>query len=151
MAALLGGYSFVGMWRPINQREEERKKLNEIGYQIRGAIFEVYNNLGPGLVESIYEEAMVIEGGCRGLKVAQQVPVIVYYKGNPLKRRQRIDLLVEDEIIVELRSVEALHPQHFKQIISQLKSTDKRLGYLVNFNCPFMKDGENLFRIVNKL
>ncbi|RYY63677.1 MAG: GxxExxY protein [Chitinophagaceae bacterium] len=139
------------MGRPINQCEEDRQRLNEIGYQIRGAIFEVYNQLGPGLMESIYEEAMVVEGKSRGLRVIQQVPVIVYYKGNPLKKRQRIGLLVEDEIIVELKSVEALHPQHFKQLTSQLKSADKRLGYLVNFNCAFMKDGENLFRIVNKL
>lgn len=139
------------MWRPVNQREEQVKRLNEIGYQIRGAIFDVYNELGPGLLESIYEEAMVLEGKSRGLKVLQQVPVIVYYKGNPLKKKQRIDLLFEDEVIVELKSVESLHPQHFKQILSQLKSTDRRLGYLVNFNCPFLKDGENLYRMVNKL
>lgn len=79
---------------------------NELTYQIRGAIFEVYNNLGPGLLESVYEEAMVFELQQRGLKVERQKEVSINYKGNILNSPLRLDLLVENRIVIELKSVE---------------------------------------------
>ena len=83
---------------------------NEITYQIRGAIFDVYNELGPGLLESVYEEALVFEIQKRGMKVERQLDVPIIYKGNVLKSPLRIDLLVEDRIVVELKSVEEMRP-----------------------------------------
>ena len=92
---------------------------NQISYQIRGAIFDVYNELGPGLLESVYEEAMVFELKKRGLSI---------------QRHLRLDLLVEDSVIVELKSVSELQDVHYKQLLTYLKLTKKKLGILVNFN-----------------
>ena len=108
--------------------------LNEISYKIRGAIFEVYNDLGPGLLESVYEEALFFELKEKGLKVERQKPVPIIYKGKELKTDLRIDLLVEDQVIVELKSVESMKAVFGKQILTYLKLADKRLGLLVNFN-----------------
>jgi len=108
--------------------------INEISYQIRGAIFDVYNELGPGLLESVYEHALIIEMKLRGLKVVNQVAFDVIYKGIELGLQQRIDLLVNDLIIIEVKSVETLLPVHHKQLISYLKLLNKPLGILVNFN-----------------
>ena len=89
---------------------------NELTYQIRGAIFEVYNTLGPGLLESIYEEALCYELAQKGLKVERQKPVPIIYKDKELKADLRLDILVEDQIIVELKSVEEMRPVFFKQL-----------------------------------
>ena len=85
---------------------------NQLTYQIRGAIFEVYNTLGPGLLESVYEEALVFELQQQGLKVDRQVEVPISYKGNSLKTPLRLDLLIENTIIVELKSVEEMKSAH---------------------------------------
>ena len=120
---------------------------NELTYEIRGAIFDVYNELGPGLLESVYEEALAFELKERGLIVAKQVEVPVVYKGNELKTPLRLDLLVNDQVIVELKSVEEMKPVFAKQLLTYLKLMDKRVGLLVNFNTSNLR--ESIKRIVN--
>jgi GxxExxY protein len=114
---------------------------NELTYQIRGAIWDVYNDLGPGLLESVYEEALCYELEQRGLKVERQKPVPIMYKGNVLKTDLRLDLMVEDKIIIELKSVEELKPVFYKQTKTYLKLMNKRIGLLVNFGEFNMKEG----------
>ena len=119
---------------------------NDLTYQIRGAVWDVYNALGPGLLESVYEEALCFELEQRGLKVVRQVPVPIVYEGNLLHTELRLDVLVEDLIIIELKSVEDMKPVFFKQVKTYLKLMDKHLGLLVNFGEYDMKNG--IHRIV---
>ena len=126
-----------------------REKLEEIGKQIVDAAFQVHKALGPGLLESAYEACLVMELILRGFKVERQKTLPVFYKGKKLDVGYRLDLLVENEIIIELKAVERLFPIHEAQIISYLKLSDKRLGYLINFNVPLIKDG--IVRKVNNL
>jgi GxxExxY protein len=107
---------------------------NEISFKIRGAIFKVYNTLGPGLFESVYESALYHELTKANLTVRRQVEISIPYDDIILDVAFRIDLLVDEKVIIELKSVENLAPIHFKQIITYLKLTDKKLGLLVNFN-----------------
>jgi len=120
---------------------------NELTYEIRGAIFDVYNELGPGLLESVYEEALVFDLKERGLKVERQMEVPIRYKGNELKTPLRLDLLIENTIIVELKSVEEMKPVFAKQLLTYLRLLDKRVGLLVNFSAVNMQEG--IQRIVN--
>jgi len=108
--------------------------INEITYEIRGAIYDVYKELGPGLLESVYEEALCFELEKRGLTVERQKQVPINYKGNVLKTDLRLDLLVEDTVIVELKSVEEMKKVFAKQLLTYLRLMDKKLGLLVNFN-----------------
>ena len=121
--------------------------LNEISYQIRGAVFDVYNELGPGLMENVYEKALIIELLNRGLHIENQVPIEVLYKGFDLGLQYRLDLLVNKQVIMELKSVEILLPVHYKQLITYLKLAQKPLGFLINFNTESIKD--NIIRIAN--
>lgn len=107
---------------------------NDITYEIRGAIYEVYKNLGPGLLESVYEEALVYELEQRGLNVERQKPVPIIYKGHTLHTELRLDLLVEDSVIVELKSVEEMKRLFSKQLLTYLRLMNKKVGLLVNFN-----------------
>ncbi len=120
---------------------------DELTYEIRGAIFDVYNELGPGLLESVYEETLYFELQDRGLKVSRQVEVPIYYKGQKLESVLKLDILVDNQVIVELKSVEELKPVHVKQLLTYLKLTNKKVGLLVNFNSYDLK--ENIRRIVN--
>ena len=123
---------------------------NEISYEIRGAIYEVYNTLGPGLLESVYEAGLVTElREIRGLKVVQQENLDVLYKGTKLPVDFRLDLLVEDKVIVELKSVEEMKNVYFKQLTTYLRISNKHLGILVNFNCTDIN--KNIWRIANNL
>ena len=106
----------------------------ELTYKLRGAIFAVYQELGPGLLENIYEVALVYELRKRGVKVEQQKQIQLYYDGKLLPIDYRIDLLVEDKVILELKSVSELKDVHFKQLLTYLRITRKRVGLLVNFN-----------------
>ncbi len=125
-------------------------EINDLSYKIRGCIFNVYNKLGPGLLESIYEQALIIELKKQGLDVRNQVELPIYYDNQKLPIALRLDLLVNDTIIIELKSVEELKPVYFKQLKTYLKLTNKRLGLLVNFNVnSIMKDA--IFRIPNNL
>ncbi len=122
---------------------------NEISYKIRGAIFKVYKELGPGLLESIYEAALCYQLTKDGLSVQKQVPVKVVYDGVILPVDYRLDLLVEDKVIVELKSVETLMNVHHKQLLTYLKITGEKLGILVNFNSDDI--GSSIYRKVNGL
>ena len=113
---------------------------NDITYEIRGAIFDVYNELGPGLLESVYEEALAFELQERGLEVVRQMEVPILYKGDELKTPLRLDLLVNDRVIVELKSVEDMRPVFTKQLLTYLKLLDKHIGILVNFNTNNLRD-----------
>ena len=103
--------------------------LNEISYQIRGAVFDVYNELGPGLLENVYEQALIIELQNKELQVQNQVPIEVLYKGFDLDLQYRLDLLVNEQVVIELKSVETLLPVHHKQLITYLKLAKKPLGF----------------------
>lgn len=122
---------------------------NEISYIIRGCIFKVYNTLGPGLLESAYEAALAYELRDAGLEVACQVGLPFQYETIKLDVGYRIDLLVSEKVIVEVKSVDNLAEVHYKQLTTYLKLSNKKLGLLVNFNT--MKMDESIKRIVNNL
>ena len=122
---------------------------NEISYAIRGAIFKVYKYFGPGLFESIYEAALFEELKKQGLHVQKQVGIKVDYYGKKLDLGFRIDLLVENKVIVEIKSIDHLGQVHFKQVLSYLRICNLKLGLLVNFSCDNIN--ENIFRVVNNL
>ncbi|MEW5798705.1 MAG: GxxExxY protein [Bacteroidota bacterium] len=122
---------------------------NDISYKIRGAIFIVYNELGPGLLESVYEAALSYQLEMEGLNVKTQVPIPVIYGDKKLELGFRLDLLVEDLVIVEIKSVEAVADVRHKQLLTYLKLTGKKLGLLVNFNTDDIS--KSIFRKVNNL
>ncbi|WP_294670698.1 GxxExxY protein [uncultured Fluviicola sp.] len=122
---------------------------NEISFKIRKAIYEVYEELGPGLLESSYEFALKHELESEGLQVKSQIALPLKYKGLTIENAYKLDLLVEDKVIIELKSVETISRVHHKQLITYLKLSDLRLGILVNFNADYLKD--NIFRKVNGL
>ena len=122
---------------------------NEISFKIRGAIFKVYNTLGPGLFESVYESALYYELTKINLKVERQLEINILYDEIILDVAFKVDLLVEDKVIIELKSVEDLAPIHNKQITNYLKLTNKKLGLLVNFNTVNILN--DIKRIANKL
>ena len=124
-----------------------RERLNELGGIILDACIMVHRELGPGLLESAYVIALVKELQLRGLKVRVQVPVELEYKGESLGKVYVMDILVEEEIILEIKSVDAIEPIFKAQLITYLKLANKHLGYLINFNVPLLKDGFN--RIVH--
>jgi GxxExxY protein len=124
-------------------------ELNDLTYKIRGAIFTVHNTLGPGLLESVYEAAMIYELNQMGLTVKNQLGFPVDYNGVKLELGFRLDLLVEDTVVLEIKSVDALHDVHKKQLLTYLKLTGKKLGILVNFNSSSLIDKESIIRIIN--
>ena len=121
---------------------------NEISYQIRKAIFNVYNGLGPGLLESIYQKVLIYELEDLGLQVKYEVPFPIVYNDIVFDCNYRIDILVEDSVIIELKSVKNLEDIHYKQLSTYLKLADKRLGILVNFNTVNILD--SIKRVVYK-
>ncbi|WP_029274969.1 GxxExxY protein [Pedobacter borealis] len=122
---------------------------NDISYQIRGAIFTVYNALGPGLLESVYETVLAYVLTGNGLDVKQQVKLPVVFEGITLDAGYRIDLLINDLVIIEIKSVEILAPVHHKQVLTYLKLSGLRLGMLVNFNSSNIS--QSIWRKVNGL
>ena len=122
---------------------------NEISYQIRGAIFKVYNHVGPGLLESVYEAALAYELKKEGLQVRTQVALPFQYEEISMEIGYRIDILVEDKVIIEVKSVDNLADVHYKQLLTYLKLSGKHLGILVNFNTSELE--KSIKRIVNKL
>ena len=121
---------------------------NEISYKIRKAIFNVYNGLGPGLLESIYQKVLIYELEDLGLQVKYEVPFPIVYNDIVFDCNFRIDILVEDSVIIELKSVKNLEDIHYKQLSTYLKLADKRLGILVNFNTVNILD--SIKRVVYK-
>ena len=124
--------------------------VNKLIYDAIGASFEVYNALGPGLLESVYEEAMVYELEKRGLKVERQKDVPIHYDGQILKTPLRLDLLVQDRVVVELKSVKELQDVFFKQTRTYLRLLGLKVGILVNFNTDDILD-DSIHRVVNGL
>lgn len=122
---------------------------NDIAKAIVDAAYKIHTTLGPGLLESVYEVVLAHELRERGLRVARQVPVRIAYEGVQFDEGYRIDLLVEDAVVVELKSVEEIIPVHKKQLLTYLRLSDKRLGLLINFNTELIKDG--IQRVVNGL
>lgn len=125
-----------------------RDELNELGGEILDACIAVHKELGPGLLESVYVFALRKELEIRGIPAEAEVKIPLIYKGHDTGKYYEIDLLVKKVIIVEAKACEAIHPVHEAQTISHLKLTDKRLGYLVNFNVLRLKEGFK--RFVNK-
>ena len=109
---------------------------------------EVYNHFGPGLLESLYEKAMVVELESRDIPVSSQVPLKVTYKGQLIDADYRLDLLVDDLIIIELKSVSEISSLHYKQLRSYLKIANKPMGWLINFNEEDFKHG--MIKVVNQ-
>ena len=107
----------------------------ELSYRIRGCVFEVYRQLGAGFLEKVYERALLLELRSAGLKVEAQVPLAVHYKGCQIGHFA-VDLVVEDRVLLELKAVSALRPEHQAQIINYLKASGLRLGLLINFAQP---------------
>ena len=122
---------------------------NEIATAVVDAAYKIHTTLGPGLLESVYEATLEYELKKRGLHVRQQVALPVYYEEVKLNVGFRIDLLVNDKVIIEIKSVEALSPIHRKQLETYLRLTDLRLGLLINFNVELIKHG--IQRVVNRL
>lgn len=123
--------------------------LDELSYKIRGVIFEVFKELGPGLFENVYEAALLKEFSLIGISAQSQVAVPVNYKGENLEIGFRIDILVENKIILEIKSVKELVEVHKKQLLTYLKLSELQIGFLVNFNTAFLQDKISLIRIVN--
>src|ERR1035438_9930385 len=121
---------------------------NVLTDQIIGCAIEVHRTLGPGLLESVYEECLCYELSQLGLRFERQVHLPLIYKGIKLDCGHVLDLVVEDSIVVELKSIEDLVPVHHAQLLTYLKSMNKRVGLLINFNVPILKNG--LKRIVNR-
>jgi GxxExxY protein len=125
-----------------------REELNTLTGQIIEAAMAVHTVLGPGLLESTYEACLAFELQNRGVSVRAQVPLPVVYQGQRLEIGYRIDLLIAESVVVEVKAVEAIAPVHRAQLLSYLKLSDRRLGLLLNFNVVHMRDG--IIRMVNK-
>ena len=122
---------------------------NDISYAIRGAAFKVHTNLGPGLLESVYETALAYELRKEGFYVLTQLGVPVVYEEIKMEQGFRMDVLVNHKVIVEIKSVENLLDVHHKQLLTYLKLSNKKLGLLINFNVSSLKN--SITRIVNNL
>jgi len=122
---------------------------NDISFEVRKAAFKVHTTLGPGLLESVYEVALAYELKQAGLLVRAQVPLPMVYAGIQMEAGFRLDLLVQEKVIVEIKSVEALQEVHFKQLLTYLKLSNLKLGQLINFNVVHLKD--HMHRLVNGL
>lgn len=121
--------------------------MKDISYEIIGCAYEVHRTLGPGLLESVYQKALVQELKLRGFKVKSEVDIEINYKGVNVGSDLRLDIIVNDTIIIELKSVETILPIHKKQLLTYLRLTNFQLGLLINFNTNLLKDG--ITRIVN--
>ncbi len=130
-------------------KKKNMLKENKIAKLVVDAAYHVHIKLGPGLLESVYEVVMAHEIEKRGLSVERQLSIPVQYDGLVFDEGFRADMVVEDSVILELKSVELVAPVHKKQLLTYLRLTDKRLGLLLNFGAPLIKKG--IFRIVNGL
>lgn len=124
-----------------------REEYNELGKLVLDACIAVHKELGPGLLESVYVYALLKEFEIRGDKALKKNPVPLFYKGYDTGKFYEMDMLIENEIILEAKAVDIMHPVYEAQVISYLKLSSKKLGYLVNFNVDLLKDGFK--RLVN--
>jgi len=120
---------------------------NEISYKIRSIIFNIYNKLGPGLYESVYEEIIAYELSKSNLVFSRQIPLPVIWKNLKMNKGFRADIIVENKVIIEIKSIDAIANVHFKQLLTYLKISNLKLGLLVNFN----SDPLYIKRVVNNL
>ncbi len=121
--------------------------MKDISYEIIGCAYEVHRILGPGLLESVYQKALVQELKLKGFKVHSEIDIEINYKGVNVGSDLRLDIIVNDTIIIELKSVENILPVHKKQLLTYLRLTNLQVGLLINFNTNLLKDG--ITRIVN--
>lgn len=143
----------MGTGLGLTQRREGAKEgtltENDVAKIVVDAAFKVHTTLGPGLLESVYEAVLAHELGGRGLRVQRQVPIAIEYDGLRFDEAFRADLLVEDLVIVELKSIEVVRPVHKKQLLTYLRLSHRKLGLLINFGAPLIKEG--ITRVVNGL
>ena len=125
----------------------KKTEIEIIGREIISASYYVHKALGPGLLESIYQTCLVEELGYRGLLAEKEVLVPLYYRNKQVQKEFRLDILVEKEIVLEIKAIESIAPVHLAQLLSYLRLSGKWLGFLLNFNVAVMKDG--IRRIVN--
>lgn len=123
----------------------DRERYHYLSGQILDSCIEVHRILGPGLLESVYQYALMTELTLREINTAQRIAVPLFYKGYDTGKVYEIDILVENEIVLELKAVDAIIPLFDAQLISYLKLSGKRLGFLINFNVPLLKDGFKRF------
>jgi len=122
---------------------------NDISYKVIGIALNLHNELGPGLLESVYEHSMAYELRNAGFQIGQQVAMPLIYKDIKMECDYRIDLMIENRVIIEIKSVESLAPVHFSQTLTYLKLSGCKLGLLINFNTHKLKEG--IHRVVNNL
>jgi GxxExxY protein len=130
-----------------NRKDAETQSFDELTKRVIGACIEIHRSLGPGLLESAYEECLCHELSLAGISYERQKPLPVHYKGVNLDCGYRLDLVVEHKLVVELKAVESLLPVHEAQLLTYLKLSGLTLGLLINFNVPVLKSG--IKRIVN--
>ncbi len=123
------------------KRGENLEAVNRLTEQIIGAAIEVHKTLGPGLLEAVYEESMCLELGMRNIPFEAQVPIPVGYKDKLLSLNYRVDVIVDNLVVLELKAVETLLPVHEAQLLTYLRLTGKRVGLPINFNVPVLKQG----------
>src|SRR5208337_1267547 len=143
------GVAFLASWRLGERLKKAAMTENAIAKEIVDAAFRIHTTLGPGLLESVYDTVLAYELDRRGLRTVRQQPIPVVYENVRIDTGFRADLIVEDKVIVEVKSVELLAPVHKKQLLTYLRLADKRLGLLINFQVALIKDG--IARIVNGL
>jgi len=122
---------------------------NELSYQVIGVALDLHRSLGPGLLESVYENALAYDLIKSGLDVKTQVPMPFIYKEIKMETGYRLDIVIENKLIIEIKSVETLAPVHYAQVLTYLKLSGIKLGLLINFNTKILKEG--IHRIVNNL
>jgi GxxExxY protein len=122
-------------------------RLNAVSHAVIGAAIEVHRFFGPGLVERTYQASLELELKARGLSVASEVSLPASYKGIPLDSSFRLDLLVDNEVILEIKACQSIEPVHVAQLLTYLKCANKRLGLVINFNVPMLKEG--IRRVIN--
>ncbi|MCF0054283.1 GxxExxY protein [Dyadobacter sp. CY356] len=122
---------------------------NELSFKIIGIALELHRNVGPGLLESSYENALVYDLRQAGMEVKQQVPVPFLYKEIKMEVGYRLDIIVENKIIIEVKSIETVAPVHYAQLLTYLKLSNMKLGLLINFNTKLLREG--IHRVVNNL
>ncbi len=130
-------------------RQDPKMNENAIGKEVVDAAVKVHRELGPGLLETVYEVVLARELQRRGLRVERQVPVPIVYGGMRFEEGFRADIIIEDKVILELKSVERVSKVHAKQLFTYLKLRGVKLGFLLNFGANLMRDG--IERVVNRL
>ncbi len=129
----------------LNKYNDLSEELNRLTGVVVDSIFQVHKNLGPGYLEKIYEDCLYMELSDRGLTVNRQYPIKFIYNGRPIPSEFRLDMVVENTVLIELKATQTMHPVFEAQMYSYLQSSELPVGFLVNFNTPLIKDGMKRF------